>query len=66
MGEALQRGESLIIFPEGTRNLTDARLLRSAFADDTLGNNIIANPSVIAAQAGHGDPCVLLFHISFR
>ncbi len=32
--------------------LTDARLLRSAFADDTFGNNIIANPSVIAAQAG--------------
>ncbi|HEY3337710.1 MAG TPA: phosphodiester glycosidase family protein [Propionicimonas sp.] len=32
--------------------VTDATLVRSAFADDEFGQNIIAYPSAIAAQAG--------------
>lgn len=32
--------------------ITDATILRSAFANDQFGTNIIANPSVIAKQAG--------------
>jgi exopolysaccharide biosynthesis protein len=32
--------------------VSDATIVRSAFADDEFGTNIIANPSVIAAQAG--------------
>ena len=32
--------------------VSDATIVKSAFADDEFGTNIIANPSVIAKQAG--------------
>ena len=44
-------GDDLITYFVADVLITDATILRSAFADDSFGENIIANPSTIAKQA---------------
>jgi Exopolysaccharide biosynthesis protein related to N-acetylglucosamine-1-phosphodiester alpha-N-acetylglucosaminidase len=45
-------GASTVTYYVADVKITDATILRSAFANDQFGTNIIANPSVIAQQAG--------------
>ena len=45
-------GNSLLTWFVADITVTDATIVRSAFANDSFGENIVANPSVIAAQTG--------------
>ncbi|MFZ0529530.1 MAG: phosphodiester glycosidase family protein [Propionicimonas sp.] len=45
-------GDSLLTWFVADITVSDATIVRSAFAQDTFGENIIATPSAIAAQAG--------------
>lgn len=45
-------GSSTVTYYVADVRITDATILRSALANDQFGENIIANPSVIAAQVG--------------
>ena len=45
-------GNDTVTYYVADITVTDATIVRSAFANDQFGTNIIANPSEIAAQAG--------------
>ena len=45
-------GTSTVTYYVADVTISDATILRSAFANDQFGENIVANPSVIAAQVG--------------
>ncbi len=45
-------GSDTVTYYVADITVTDATIVKSAFADDEFGTNIIANPSVIAKQAG--------------